>query len=114
MERKGGSTAVVTAEEISASLRRGRLEAGEEKALRMRYGATVDPRAPLPRACGDDEDLADELLLLEVRLLRALKRHRASAAGAAVARPVARAEASVGKPTSKQKIVSALRTRKRS
>jgi len=37
----------------------------------MRYGAKVDLAAPLPRAAGDNAELADELLLIEMQLLKA-------------------------------------------
>src|SRR6476620_4389867 len=75
MERKGGSsTAVVTKESVKASLSKVRtLDQTEEKVVRMRHGASVDPKAPLPRAAGDNEELGDELLLIEMQLMRAWK-----------------------------------------
>ncbi len=72
MERKT-STTVVTAEQVKAGLKAARTTAREEQALRMRYGAAVDHRAPLPQAHGGDAGLADELLLLEMQLLRSVK-----------------------------------------
>lgn len=75
MERKG--TAVVTAELVEQGLRRGGTTAREEQALRMRYGARVEPSRALPQVAEPESDLADELLLLEMRLLSALK-HRAA------------------------------------
>lgn len=80
MERKG--TAVVTAEQVERGLERGVASAPEERALRMRYGARVDPSAPLPQLAEPDSELADELLVLEMRLLSALKERAASARGA--------------------------------
>jgi DNA-directed RNA polymerase sigma subunit (sigma70/sigma32) len=80
MERKGGSTAVVTKEQVTTGLKTAALTAREEQALRMRYGAAFDKKAALPQAHGGNEALADELLLIEMRLLKALKAHRAPAA----------------------------------
>jgi hypothetical protein len=73
MERNmKAATVAVTAEEVRAALPRTRsLTSEEEKALRMRYGAAERDRAPLPRAAGDNEELADELLLIEMQLMRA-------------------------------------------
>lgn len=73
MERKGSSTAVVTKELVSSALKTATITTREEQALRMRYGATVDKKAPLPQAHGGNEELADELLLIEMQLLRGLK-----------------------------------------
>ncbi len=101
MERKGGSTAVVTAETVTTGLQTSTVTQTEEKALRMRYGASVDLKAPLPTAYGDNEELGDELLLLEMRLLSALKRQRAMAK----ATPV--------KNATKSKIVGALKAKKK-
>lgn len=101
MERKGGSTAVVTASEVSVALRTATVTSEEEKALRMRYGAKVDVRAPLARAAGDSQELGDELLLIEMQLMRAMKRQKAMAAAAVAP-----------KNPSKDKIVRALRKKK--
>ncbi|MGV3622093.1 MAG: hypothetical protein ACO1OB_14820 [Archangium sp.] len=73
MERKSNSTTVVTKETVATGLKTVTTTAREEQALRMRYGATVDMKAPLPRAHGNDGELADELLLIEMHLLRAVK-----------------------------------------
>ena len=101
MERKGGSsTAVVTKESVKASLSKVRtLEQTEEKVVRMRHGATVDPKAPLPRAAGDNEELGDELLLIEMQLMRAMKARMAPAAAPQ-------------RSPAKDKIVRALRKKK--
>lgn len=77
MERKGSSTAVVTKELVATGLRTATTTAREEQALRMRYGASVDKKAALPQAHGGNEALADELLLIEMQLLRGLKAHLA-------------------------------------
>lgn len=74
-----GSTAVVTTEQVTTALRQTKVTAEEEKALRMRYGAGVETKAPLPTAFDDDAELGDELLLIEMQLLRALKARKAAA-----------------------------------
>lgn len=72
MERKVGSS-TVTAKEVKAALEKARtLSAEEEKVLRMRHGAGASStRAPLPRAAGDNQELGDELLLIEMQLMKA-------------------------------------------
>ncbi|MFO0594558.1 MAG: hypothetical protein U0228_04620 [Myxococcaceae bacterium] len=84
MERKGSSTAVVTKETVLAGLKTATITAREEQALRMRYGASVDKKAALPQAHGGNEELADELLLIEMQLLRGLKVHQGKTRGGAV------------------------------
>ena len=76
MERKGSSTAVVTKELVATALKTATTTSREEQALRMRYGASVDKKAALPQAHNGNEELADELLLIEMQLLRGLKAHR--------------------------------------
>jgi hypothetical protein len=83
MERKGSSTVVVTKDVVATGLKTATTTRREEQALRMRYGATVDLKAPLPQAHGGNEELQDELLFLEMQLLRGLKAHRAPAAKSA-------------------------------
>src|SRR5579871_6055573 len=75
MERKtGSSTAAVTAAEVQAALGRAKtLTSEEEKALRQRYGAKVAVTAPLPSAASGNAELEDELLLIEMQLMRAWK-----------------------------------------
>ncbi|WP_426749437.1 hypothetical protein [Myxococcus sp. Y35] len=114
MERKVGSS-TVTAKEVKAALEKTRtLSAEEEKVLRMRHGAGASStRAPLPRAAGDNAELADELLVIEMQLMKAM---RARAGGKPVASasstPVAtRARDAAANPT-KDKIVRALRKKK--
>ncbi|MCP3101969.1 hypothetical protein LZ198_24180 [Myxococcus sp. K15C18031901] len=113
MERKVGSS-TVTAKEVKAALEKTRtLAAEEEKVLRMRHGAGASStRAPLPRAAGDNEELADELLVIEMQLLKAMRAR--AGAKAAPATPKAAAPApreSAANPT-KDKIVRALRKKK--
>jgi hypothetical protein len=106
MERKGGSTAVVTAQTVATALTKTATTAREEQLLRMRYGASVARDAPLPQAHGGNEELEDELLLVEMTLLRELKR-RAAASKA----PTSKAAAP--KNTTRAKIVNALKAKKK-
>jgi hypothetical protein len=105
MERKAGSTAVVTAQTVATALKKTATTAREEQALRMRYGAKVALDAPLPQVHGGNEELKDELLLIEMTLLRAVK-HRAAQAKAA-------ARATAPKSATKRKIVAALKSKKK-
>jgi hypothetical protein len=76
MERKGSNTTVVTKELVATGLKSATATAREEHALRMRYGAAIDLKAPLPQAHGGNDELADELLLIEMQLLRGLRAHQ--------------------------------------
>lgn len=109
MERKVASTTVeLTAEEVKASLRKARLSVIEERALRMRHGAGVEKDAPLARAAGDNAELADELLVLEMQLMKAMRaRTQPPARAAVVAAPGANVDG-----RAKDKIVRALRRKK--
>ncbi len=101
MERK---TAVVTSEEVAVALNKVRtITSEEEKALRMRHGAKVDPHAPLARAAGNNAELADELLLIEMQLMRAMKARMAPAQAPATA---------LSRNANKDKILRALRKKK--
>ena len=109
MERKGAQVAVaeaVTKEEVHAAFRKVQaLTSQEEKALRMRHGVAPALDAPLPRAAAGNAELEDELLVIEMQLLRAT-RQRQQEAQAVQNRPV---------PTSsrtKDKIVRALRKKR--
>ncbi len=111
MERKGSAVAV-TAEEVKAALGRTRtLTSEEEKALRMRHGAPADLRAPLPSAAGQNEELKDELLVIEMQLHRAWRARMAQAQAKAGQSPV-RAPAATTTNAAKDKIVRALRKKK--
>jgi hypothetical protein len=97
MERK---TAVVTAAEVAVALGKVKtVTSEEEKALRMRHGAKVELNAPLARAAGDNQELGDELLLIEMQLMRAMKARSAP--------PV-----TVQRSPAKDKILRALRKKK--
>ena len=78
MQRKGTQVRdVVEAREVGAALAKAKTVASEdEKVLRMRYGATVQKEAPLARHGEGDQDLQDELLLMEMELLRAYRLHQ--------------------------------------
>lgn len=73
MERKGNNTSVVTKELVAEGLASGSLPQREEQALRMRHGVTVEKKTALAQAHGGNESLADELLLIEMQLLRGLR-----------------------------------------
>jgi hypothetical protein len=103
MERKGSSTAVVTKELVATALKTATTTSREEQALRMRYGATVDKKAALPQAHNNNEELADELLLIEMQLLRGLKAHQGKGV----------AKASATKGAVKSKIAAKLSAKKK-
>ncbi len=85
MEHKLGKTATLAADEVGAAPSKAReLSGEEEKVLRMRRGASVDPSAPLARAAAESTELADELLILEMQLFRAHRRIRGGRAATAV------------------------------
>ena len=71
MERTPDGKGRVTTEELRTELERDRaLTPVEERALRMRHGVSVRPDAPLARLAPEGSELADELLVLELQLLR--------------------------------------------
>ncbi|MGC4123050.1 MAG: hypothetical protein QM765_52470 [Myxococcales bacterium] len=77
MQRKGTQVRdVVEAKEVGAALAKTKTTSEDEKVLRMRYGATVQKDAPLARHGEGDQDLQDELLLMEMELLRAYRLHQ--------------------------------------
>ena len=104
MDRKSSNAAVVTAEEVTTALKGGRVATQEEeKVLRMRYGSKVETGMPLPKAAGNNEELADELLVIEMQLFRAMKAKR----GLTVAPAMAPRNAA------KDKIVRSLKAKKK-
>ncbi len=108
MERKVSSSTTVTSEEIKASLesKARTLAPEEEKVLRMRHGAGASSKsAPLPRAAGDNEELGDELLFIEMQLMKAMRARMAQAKTAS--KPEAKASTATT-----AKIVSALKKKK--
>ena len=101
MQRKGSTQVRDTAEagEVRAALAKAKTLASEdEKVLRMRHGAGLAKSAPLARHdC--DTDVQDELLVLEMEMLRAFRQHQKQQAQ----KPAPRAS------RTKEKIVRALR-----
>ena len=98
MERKVGSSTTVTAKEVKVAL---------EKALRMRHGAGAPSKsAPLPRAAGNNEELGDELLLIEMQLMKAMRERTGQTKSASKPKVATAASAT------KDKIVRALRKKK--
>jgi hypothetical protein len=97
LKRKG--TSLATQEAKTGFAKTSSLSQSEENALRMLHGIGAGAQDLLPKACGGNEEIADELLLVEMQLFRAA-RMRQSQAG--VARP----------SPQKSKIISALRTKK--
>ncbi|KFA86793.1 MULTISPECIES: hypothetical protein [Archangium] len=109
MERKVGSSTTVTSKEVKAALEKTQtLTAEEEKVLRLRHGAGAPSKsAPLPRAAGNNEQLGDELLLIEMQLMKAMRERTGQARSAS--KPKA---AATGTNATKDKIVRALRKKK--
>lgn len=112
MERKVGSS-TLTAKEVKAALEKSTtLTAEEEKALRMRHGAGAPSKsAPLPRAAGANAELADELLVIEMQLMKAMRARTAAKAAAKAPAAVHTREAPAN--AAKDKIVRALRAKKK-
>src|SRR5260370_13481908 len=79
MERKGGTRQLTTTvEELRTALSRTDLHSEEEKTVRMRYGVALgDIEAPLARKALADSPIGDELLLIEMQLLRGLRARNA-------------------------------------
>jgi hypothetical protein len=109
MERKVGSSTTVTAKEVKAALEKVQtLTSEEEKVLRMRHGAgAASKSAPLPRAAGRNEELGDELLLIEMQLMKAMRERTGQTKSASNKPKVATAASAT-----KDKIVRALRKKK--
>lgn len=104
------TTTTLTAKQIQAGLTHSRaVSSEEERALRMRHGAKVDLQAPLGRKADDGSEAADELLLVEMQLLKAYRAHLASQKQARNA--VEAVRPSTGN-RAKDKIVRALRKKR--
>lgn len=116
MERKVGSS-TVTAKEVEKGLNRARtLTQEEEKVVRMRHGAGADRAAPLPKAAGGNAELADELLVIEMQLLKAMRARTGQSQSASKPKPAAAAVERVGTRAvnaTKDKIVQALKAKKK-
>jgi len=93
----------VVSEKVRVALGRSpALTVEEERILRLRHGISADPHAPLAQLAAAGSELGDELLVLELQLLRAV---RARAVQAAATRGTA-------DPATKSKIVRALRKKR--
>lgn len=104
------TTTTVTAKQVATGLAKAReVTSEEERVVRMRYGAPADAKAPLGRKAAEGSEAADELLLLEMQLLKAYRAHLAkqNAKTVAAARP-----APTVQNKAKDKIVRALRKKK--
>ena len=117
MERKTGGSVQVVADEVKTSLAKGpQLLAGEEeRALRMRHGVSVDRKAPLARAAGGNAELEDELLVIEMQLMKAMRARTGQTRTASNTKPAAAAAQRVSATAvnqTKDKIVRALRKKK--
>jgi adenylosuccinate synthase len=104
MQRKGTEVReVVEAREVGAALAKSKTIASEdEKVLRMRYGVGVAKQEKLARHGEGNTELQDELLLMEMELLRAYRQHQKQLAQRAAPRP----------SREKEKIVRALRKKR--
>jgi hypothetical protein len=94
-------SSTITSTEVRELLKNAakQLSAREEKALRMRNGASVDMQTPLPRRGQDNPEAKAELLALEIELKQKL-----------AARSPAKAKAPLPvKTKEKDKIIRALR-----
>jgi hypothetical protein len=101
-EQKAGTSTVVT-EEVRAALQRApALSVVEDRVLRLRHGVTVELEAPLSRVAPADSELGDELLVLELQLLKSLRARAAQAAAAS----------GTADPVRKSKIIRALRKKR--
>ncbi len=102
MQRKSSTTVrdAVEAKDVTRAIGKARtLASEEEKVLRMRYGSKVAEKAPLARHGEGNPELQDELLLMEMELLRAYRQHQKQMAQRVAPQP----------SRAKDKIVRALR-----
>jgi len=109
LKRQGTSLATLAAKEAKTafvqthSAQTHSLTQSEENALRMLQGIGVDAQALLPKACGGNEEVADELLLVEMQLFRAARMRKAGGTQ----------QTGLAQPSpQKSKIISALRAKK--
>lgn len=104
------TTTTVTAKQVATGLAKAReVTSEEERVVRMRTGAGVDPKAPLARKAAEGSEAADELLLMEMQLLKAYRAHLAKQQQKTVA---AAKPAPTVQNKSKDKIVRALRKKR--
>jgi hypothetical protein len=73
------TTTTLTAKQVQTGLSHAHaLSSEEERAVRMRHGAKVELQAPLARKADEGSEAADEMLLVEMQLLKAYRAHLAS------------------------------------
>jgi hypothetical protein len=101
-ERKAESSTVVKEEVRTGLSRAPALTVHEERVLRLRHGVSPALDAPLQRVAPLDSELGDELLLVELQLLRAVRARAAQAAAAS----------GTADPPTKSKIIRALRKKR--
>jgi hypothetical protein len=102
MHRKGSIDVreAVEAKDVAEALAKVRtLPSEDERVLRMRFGASVRDAERLDQHGEGNAELQDELLLMEMGLLRAHRQHQKQKAQSAAPRP----------SRAKEKIVRALR-----
>jgi hypothetical protein len=73
MARTPDVKARTTGKDLETRLESRTLSPVEERAIRMLRGLTVRPQAPLARIAEDGSELADELLLLELKLHKQMR-----------------------------------------
>lgn len=120
MQTRKRSTAVVSESAVQAALRRApvrELGADEDRAMRMRLGASVPPGAPLERKPKGHEDTEIELRAAEIEMFMRMRDQLRAHAARLAARPATatarepRAAVTHMSPT-KAKIVRALRKKR--
>ncbi len=105
MQRKGSIDVrdAVEAKDVAEALAKVRtLPSEDEKALRMRYGVKVRESEKLGQHGEGRAELQDELLLMEMQLVRAYRQHQKQQAARAAPQP----------SRAKEKIVRALRKKR--
>ena len=79
MAAKSTTTTTLTAKQVQTGLSHAQaLSSEEERTLRMRHGAKIELQAPLARKADEGSEAADELLLVEMQLLKAYRAHLGS------------------------------------
>lgn len=101
----------LTSTEVTTALKKGAgMTATEEQVVRMRQGAKAAPGQVLERKAAEGSEAGDELMLMEMQLLKAYRAHLAAKqAKAAPAKAAARPSTD---SRAKEKIVRALRNKK--
>lgn len=108
------STESLSSTDVAASLEQGatRLDAAEEKVLRMRHGVPAARTLVLQQVGQEHPEAREKLLSLELELMRQLRDRQRTAAPAAAAARVEPVVAAATVNPRRDKIVAALRARK--